>query len=64
MNKNSAKVKQPNAKMKDEISTTGGSAPCRTWRTLKTKIHVKTAVIKTDPMNASNAAPLSVMFGV
>jgi len=50
--------------MKDENSTTGGSAPCRTLRTLRTNVHVKKAVIKTVPMNASNAAPLSVMLGV
>ena len=63
-NKNSATVKQPNALMKDAKSTTGGSVPCRTLRTLRTNVHVKKAVIKTVPMKASNAAPLSIMAGV
>jgi hypothetical protein len=50
--------------MKDEKSTTGGSAPLRTLTMLKTNLQVKKAVIKAVPMNASNAAPLSDMVGV
>jgi hypothetical protein len=49
--------------MKDEKSTIAGSTSRNTFRKWKTNVHVRRAVIRSVPMNASNAAALSVMVG-